>query len=72
MSTYQIALAVPLMIIGSVADLLIICAAAWAITVEYRKVIKKMRQTRIRKQSTRKPAPREIDTRTPSGRPLPY
>lgn len=31
-----------------------------------------MRQTRIRK-STRKPsAPREIDTRTPSGRPLPY
>lgn len=32
-----------------------------------------MRQTRIKKQTTvRRPDSREIDTRTPSGRPLPY
>jgi hypothetical protein len=31
-----------------------------------------MRQTRIQKPVTRKPSDQDIDTRTPSGRTLPY
>lgn len=66
------ALAIPALIIGSVADLMILFAAGWGVVIEYRKIVSRMQQVKIRKQSTRKPDAREIDTRTPSGRRLPY
>lgn len=68
-----LAIAVPVLIIGSLADLLIIWAVVWGIMYEYRKqVIKMQTRIKIRKQARPRPSEREIDTRTPSGRRLPY